>query len=102
MRIVEKKAIEYARKRGYDIICCGHTHHAVINESGPVWYYNSGCWTERPCHYLTIENGTVQQHIYEEVAENSMLEPRMLMSQTPKIASNGELLLPVLPDASES
>ena len=42
----------------------GHTHHPVVNTAGPVHYFNSGCWTERPCTYLTIEDGRVELHTY--------------------------------------
>jgi len=56
---IESRSIEYARKKGYDAVCCGHTHHAVANTEGPVSYFNSGCWTERPCHYLTVSNGVI-------------------------------------------
>ena len=27
--------------------------------AGPVAYYNSGCWTEKPCHYLTLADGVL-------------------------------------------
>ena len=41
-------------------MCCGHTHHAVVNDSGPLRYYNSGCWTELPCTYLAVLDGQVE------------------------------------------
>ena len=57
---VRKKAINLAIRRGCQIICCGHTHHEMdVTEDG-VQYLNSGCWTELPCHYLTINNGVAQ------------------------------------------
>jgi UDP-2,3-diacylglucosamine pyrophosphatase LpxH len=68
-RKIEEQSIEYARKKGCDAVCCGHTHHAVVQESGPIAYYNSGCWTEKPCTYLTVQNGRVALHTYEESAE---------------------------------
>lgn len=50
----------YARRKGCHAVCCGHTHLPAALTDGPVHYFNSGCWTERPCHYLTIANGIVE------------------------------------------
>lgn len=55
---IKTKAIEYAS--GFDIVCVGHTHHAVVDKSREVCYCNSGCWTEKPCTYLEISNGKVE------------------------------------------
>lgn len=61
VELVEEKAKKYAEKNGYDTVCCGHTHFA-IEKPGEISYYNSGCWTELPCTYLTIENGIIELH----------------------------------------
>ena len=66
---VRKEAIKYKEKKGYDIICCGHTHLAEDYNS---LYYNSGCWTEKPCTYLAIENGEVNLLTYEEENNTSL------------------------------
>lgn len=67
---IEADSMRYAAKRGCDAVCCGHTHHPAANTTGPVQYFNSGCWTEKPCHYLTVQAGTVELHAYtEEVPE---------------------------------
>jgi UDP-2,3-diacylglucosamine pyrophosphatase LpxH len=71
---IEAESIRYAAKKGCDAVCCGHTHHPVINASGPVHYFNSGCWTEKPCHYLTVEDGVVQLHTYSEEVPEAVLE----------------------------
>lgn len=63
---VEERAIEYARRHGCDVVCCGHTHLPTANTVGPVQYFNSGCWTERPCHYLTIAEGVVELRAFAE------------------------------------
>jgi UDP-2,3-diacylglucosamine pyrophosphatase LpxH len=47
-------AIDYARKKNAHFIFCGHTHIPLIKENLGVLYYNSGCWTDRPSHYITI------------------------------------------------
>jgi UDP-2,3-diacylglucosamine pyrophosphatase LpxH len=56
---VRDGAIALARQSGCDTVICGHTHHPVASPEGPIRYYNSGCWTEKPCHYLTLHDGAV-------------------------------------------
>ena len=65
---VQELSVQYARKRGYDTVCCGHTHHPVVAACDGVTYVNSGCWTERPCHYLTIRDGVTELCEYHEEA----------------------------------
>ena len=56
---VRQRAMVYASRLGCDAVCCGHTHlESEINES-PVAYFNSGCWTELPCSYLSVRDGVV-------------------------------------------
>ena len=66
-RKIEMLAVEHARKQGYDAVCCGHTHlpSAAVAGASSVEYYNSGCWTERPAHYLTVHDGRVELHAFE-------------------------------------
>ncbi len=66
IRCVERvrvKASEYAKSKGADVVVCGHTHHAEFAES-PVAllpaYFNTGCWTDHHCNYLTVQDGRVQ------------------------------------------
>jgi UDP-2,3-diacylglucosamine pyrophosphatase LpxH len=56
---IEERSIEYAASLGCDAVCCGHTHMPVANEDGPIAYYNSGCWTEKPCHFLSVRSGEI-------------------------------------------
>jgi len=70
-RRIETQSTAYARQLNCDAVCCGHTHLAVVNDSQPVSYYNSGCWTESPCHYLTVENGQVELHNYHAEIHDS-------------------------------
>ncbi len=65
---VQELSVQYARKRGCEVVCCGHTHHPVVAAADGVTYVNSGCWTERPCHYLTIRDGVVELRNYHEEA----------------------------------
>ena len=60
VRQVEAGAIDRARRLGCDVVCCGHTHFADTAEADGVTYFNSGCWTESPCSYLTVACGDVR------------------------------------------
>ena len=71
-RKVEEGAVEYARRKNCAIVCCGHTHHALQKDSIPAGYFNSGCWTEKPCTYLTVAEGRVELHAY--VPEPSVVD----------------------------
>jgi UDP-2,3-diacylglucosamine pyrophosphatase LpxH len=77
---VQEKALEYARKHGCDAVCCGHTHLPTAVTVGDVDYYNSGCWTERPCHYLTVQDGVVELCAYHDVAEEPVEEPVLALA----------------------
>lgn len=65
---IEAESVRYAETLGCDAVSCGHTHHAVANRAGPVAYFNSGCWTEKPCHYLTVADGEVEVRAFEPMA----------------------------------
>jgi UDP-2,3-diacylglucosamine pyrophosphatase LpxH len=62
---IEQGAVLMAEKRGCTAVCCGHTHAALTHTEQPIPYYNSGCWTELPCTYLTVTNGVVLLHSFE-------------------------------------
>jgi UDP-2,3-diacylglucosamine pyrophosphatase LpxH len=55
-------AVERARKQGCTAAVCGHTHAALARTDQPIPYFNSGCWTELPCSYLTVREGIVELH----------------------------------------
>src|SRR5262249_17546375 len=57
---IEDGAVEMARRRECTAVCCGHTHAAVAHTDQPVAYFNSGCWTELPCSYLTVARGVIR------------------------------------------
>jgi UDP-2,3-diacylglucosamine pyrophosphatase LpxH len=71
---VEDRAVELAKRKHCTAVCCGHTHAAAARDQQPVAYYNSGCWTELPCTYLTVAQGSIRLHefqsepVFDEVA----------------------------------
>jgi UDP-2,3-diacylglucosamine pyrophosphatase LpxH len=83
---IESRSIDYARKLRCDAVCCGHTHLPAANEAGDVAYYNSGCWTEKPCHYLAICDGRVELRQYEFSTPD---EPVLVAG--PGVGHNGEV-----------
>ncbi len=73
-RKIEERSIETARRRNCNAVCCGHTHAATAHTEQPVAYYNSGCWTELPCTYLTVDDGAVRLHEFQPVPPASHQE----------------------------
>jgi UDP-2,3-diacylglucosamine pyrophosphatase LpxH len=57
---VEERSSAYALGKGCTAVCCGHTHTSYDRHNGSVHYWNSGCWTERPCTYLAIAEGRIE------------------------------------------
>ena len=52
-----KKAIAYARRRGYSTIICGHSHAWGDVTRNGVRYINTGTWTTEPA-YCAVVTGT--------------------------------------------
>jgi UDP-2,3-diacylglucosamine pyrophosphatase LpxH len=67
-RVIQEKSVAYAGRRGCAAVCCGHTHAAREVREGDVHYFNSGCWTELPCTYLTVADGAVRLHEFDAEA----------------------------------
>jgi UDP-2,3-diacylglucosamine pyrophosphatase LpxH len=53
---IAEKATRHARRRGADVVLCGHTHQPLHRRSlNGVEYLNTGCWTDVPSTYVTID-----------------------------------------------
>ena len=53
----ENNAIQYAKKKSYDGVICGHIHIPIIKEINGIKYYNSGDWVENfTAIVLTLDN----------------------------------------------
>jgi UDP-2,3-diacylglucosamine pyrophosphatase LpxH len=60
---VRNEALAYGQAKRVDVVICGHTHFAEEPQlpiTVPVAYYNTGCWTDHHCHYLTVDDGCCQ------------------------------------------
>ncbi len=87
VRKVKDGAREAARRKGCTAVCTGHTHHAEADPGGPVSYFNSGCWTELPCTYLTVRAGAVRLHEFRpETAGEPVPAPRSAPPEVPEHA----------------
>jgi UDP-2,3-diacylglucosamine pyrophosphatase LpxH len=73
-RKVHEGAVGEAARRHCEAVCCGHTHHVTSDEAGPIHYFNSGCWTEIPCSYLTIADGRINIQHWDEGCKEELLE----------------------------
>jgi hypothetical protein len=63
--LIERRASEYARGRGFSFVTCGHTHFPLVAAHEGVLYINSGTWTETPpCPYVTVQGGEVRLHYW--------------------------------------
>jgi UDP-2,3-diacylglucosamine pyrophosphatase LpxH len=63
LRLSEKVAnlaIIYGKKNAAKYVFCGHTHKAMKKSKQGVRYYNSGCWTDTPCSYITINEKEIE------------------------------------------
>ena len=65
LRISEKifrSAVLYGKLRGAKYVFCGHTHKAMEKTRFGIKYYNSGCWTDASCSYITINGNEIKIH----------------------------------------
>jgi UDP-2,3-diacylglucosamine pyrophosphatase LpxH len=68
LRLSEKvasSALHYAKKNGADYVFCGHTHKAEEKKKGDIRYFNSGCWTDTPCTFITIDEKDIEIREYK-------------------------------------
>lgn len=61
---VATRALLWAKLMQVDYIFCGHTHKAMQKRSRGVEYYNSGCWTDIPSNYITIDEDKIEINEY--------------------------------------
>jgi UDP-2,3-diacylglucosamine pyrophosphatase LpxH len=60
---VRAEAIEYGKAKRADVVICGHTHFAeapLASSDAVCAYYNTGCWTDHHCHYVIVQDGSLQ------------------------------------------
>ena len=57
---VARGALRFAKKYDANYVFCGHTHKATQRRDHGIKYYNSGCWTDNPCTYITIDEKKIE------------------------------------------
>ncbi len=61
---VAEGAMLYGKVKGADVVFCGHTHKSMQIIKKNIQYYNSGCWTDIPSTYITVDKLNIQIHKY--------------------------------------
>jgi len=61
-RKVANSAVLYGKLRGAKYVFCGHTHQSIHLKKRRVEYYNSGCWTDIPSSYITMDKKGIKIH----------------------------------------
>jgi UDP-2,3-diacylglucosamine pyrophosphatase LpxH len=59
---VANDAIRYGMSKGAHYVFCGHIHQAMSVTIDGIQYLNSGCWTDRPANYISIDKDGVELH----------------------------------------
>lgn len=59
---IRERAVIHAEKRGFDVVVCSHVHMEEEYTNESISYYNTGCWTDSPCSFLTVANGVISLH----------------------------------------
>lgn len=60
-QLIERRATEYARHKGFRFVTCGHTHLPLVSVIDGVQYFNTGTWTEHPpCPFLSVRGGEIK------------------------------------------
>ncbi len=57
---VARGAVRYAKSKGAEIVFCGHTHKQLKDVILGIEYYNSGCWTDIPSSYISIDSKSIE------------------------------------------
>lgn len=69
--VVNNRALEYGRQKKADFVFCGHTHRATNVTKGGVEYFNSGCWNDRYCHYVLVDDKRVTLNKFIQPTKSS-------------------------------
>ena len=57
-------AVKFAKKKGFEVITCGHSHYPEDRTVQGVRYLNTGAWTEYPPHYLVVSDREIRLERY--------------------------------------
>jgi UDP-2,3-diacylglucosamine pyrophosphatase LpxH len=68
--LVQQRAIDYARNKGYRNVTCGHTHLPLTAGDHGVRYFNTGTWIEHPpCPFLAVIGDDIHLESFPPVGQ---------------------------------
>lgn len=75
--LIQQRATEFARSRGFKYVTCGHTHLPLVARSDDgITYLNSGTWTDHPpCPFVAIRGAEVSLEFWPSAQEAAGREP---------------------------
>ncbi|MFC1497314.1 metallophosphoesterase [Verrucomicrobiota bacterium] len=62
-RRVMENAVEHAGENNVKAVACGHTHYAEECMFNDIRYINTGSWTEKPIHYLSVNESEMELRV---------------------------------------
>jgi UDP-2,3-diacylglucosamine pyrophosphatase LpxH len=62
LEFIRGQSVAYAKQESLEGVITGHTHFAEDIIMDDIHYLNTGSWTENPCAYVTITNGSATLH----------------------------------------
>jgi UDP-2,3-diacylglucosamine pyrophosphatase LpxH len=93
--LIERRALEYARDRGFRFVTCGHTHLPLSVRHDSVLYINTGTWIESPpCPYVAVQGSEVRLEYWphpkaasaDETREQADVNPEVLPTSMPGVS----------------
>ena len=82
--LIQRRATEFARSRGFRYVTCGHTHLPLVarSEDG-ITYINSGTWTDHaPCPFVAVKDDRVWLDHWPLAEPQSSVELREAPEET--------------------
>lgn len=61
-----RDAVRFARKKGFEVITCGHAHHPEDRVVQGVRYINTGAWTDYPVFYLLVKEKEISLNRFDD------------------------------------
>lgn len=76
-QLIERRATEYARGKGFKAVTCGHTHLPLTSVVDGVSYVNSGTWTDPPpCPFVSIRGSDIRLEYWPLAGVESVASDR--------------------------
>ena len=97
----EQTAAELAIEEGYDVVVCGHIHHAEIRDIDGVTYFNDGDWVESLSALVEHEDGRLELIYWPRIHPVVTAEEESL-SLPPQLPSPLPVTQPVIRESSST